>query len=354
MKSLIIFSLILAISYQSKAADFYTGIRQMGMGGAAVAVVNDETSLLINPIGLGRLREPYVTLVDPEVTTNIQSRSSVQNLSVIGAADLDKLYEELGTHLDKRFYTKAQIFPSFVNKNFGFGFLDKYEITATRESATQYLDLNYVSDWAGVVGANYSIWGGIVKFGATGKLIDRVEYVGKVNPATQAMDIQKIGSEGFGLGVDLGLSISSPTDLLPTIAVIAKDVGTTSFSAGNGMRGYPNLVEPNSIHSTVDVAFGIFPIKNQYFRSTFTVEYDDVTGYYENWGTKQKLHVGVEVNLVDQLFFRAGYNRGYATGGFEWAFRFFQLQLAYYGEEIGTEDNPVRDDRAAIKAVFRF
>jgi hypothetical protein len=60
------------------------------------------------------------------------------------------------------------------------------------------------------------------------------------------------------------------------------------------------------------------------------------------------------VNIADRFFFRGGYNRGYLTGGFEWNTQFIQLQFAYYGEEIGTEDNPVQEDRYAIKAVLRF
>src|SRR4051812_9789976 len=44
----------------------YNGIRTLAMGGASIAVVNDETALLINPAGLGKLRDFYGTLFDPE------------------------------------------------------------------------------------------------------------------------------------------------------------------------------------------------------------------------------------------------------------------------------------------------
>ena len=45
--------------------DFYRSPRQMAMGGASIGVVNDQTALIHNPAGLGRLRDVYLTLADP-------------------------------------------------------------------------------------------------------------------------------------------------------------------------------------------------------------------------------------------------------------------------------------------------
>ena len=41
--------------------EFYNGVRGLGMGGASVGVVNDETALLLNPAGMGKLRNAFVT-----------------------------------------------------------------------------------------------------------------------------------------------------------------------------------------------------------------------------------------------------------------------------------------------------
>lgn len=348
MKCLILL-LILSFSFLAQA-DFYQGIRQMGMGGAAIAVVNDETSLLLNPIGLGRLREPYITVVDPEVTTNQQSIGSVSSL-LTDATNLEEVYPELADNLDERYFVRTQLFPSYADRNYGFGALIKNEMTATRSSATQLLDLNYVSDWAAVAGINKSFYGGVVKIGAAGRWVDRVQYVGTLDPSTQGLDIKTIAVEGAGLAADLGISLSSPTDWLPTISVMAKDIGDTSFTLSNGMRDYLTTSDPSKIPMTVDVAVALFPIWTRLTRGTFTIEYDDVL---EQGDTVQKLHAGMEVNIADRWFFRGGYNRGYLTGGLEWTMPFIQVQLAYYGEEIGTEDNPIKDERYAMKLVFRF
>lgn len=343
--------LLFSLYGATSAADFYQGIRQMGMGGAAVAVVNDETALLLNPIGLGRLREPYVTLIDPEVTTNTQSVSSLQNLG-LEAIDVAPIYDELAGKLDTNYFVRAQVFPSFVTRNYGFGFLGKYDVSARRRASDQVLDLSYISDWAGVMGFNKSFFGGQVKLGVTGKYIERVEYTGSVDPSTQPLNIKQLGSSGAGVGADVGISFTSPTAWLPTLSVLAKDVGDTSFTMGGGLRdGYVGVGDPSKIPSTVDVAVALFPIWSNSRRGTFTVEYDDVMNEGKS---EKKIHAGMEINLSDTLFFRGGWNKGYLTGGFEYATAYFQFQLAYYGEEIGTDDNPIQDDRLSIKTVFRF
>ncbi len=349
MKCLIILSILGFISTQARA-DFYQGIRQMGMGGAAVAVVNDETSLLLNPIGLGRLRVPYITLIDPEVTTNTKSIVTVKNL-LTDATDLEELYPELADDLDQRYFVRTQIFPSYVDRHYGFGFLLKNEITAVRPSATGFLDLNYVSDMAGVAGFNKSFYGGVIKVGATGRWVDRVQYIGTVDPAVDGLNLKTLAVQGAGLAVDVGASLSSPTSWLPTLSVMVKDIGDTSFTMGSGMRSYLTTADPTKVPMTMDVALALFPIWSNYTRGTFTIEYDDVL---EDGDAVQKLHAGIEVNLADRFYFRGGYNRGYLTTGFEWNTQFVQLQLAYYGEEIGTEDNPQQDERVAFKAVLRF
>ena len=121
---------------------------------------------------------------------------------------------------------------------------------------------------------------------------------------------------------------------------MAKDVGNSSFGLGAGMRNYNSTKDPNAIPMTVDVALALFPINSQYLRSTFTVEYDDVANnLYKNFNTAQKLHAGVEFNLVDQIFFRAGYNRGYPTAGVEWGGALFTNSVGLLRRRSGYRDH---------------
>ena len=53
--------------------EFYNSARYLALGGAAAAIASDETALLANPAGLGRVRDKYGTLIDPEIETNSNS-----------------------------------------------------------------------------------------------------------------------------------------------------------------------------------------------------------------------------------------------------------------------------------------
>ncbi len=62
--------------YAQERYETYNGVRMLGMGGAGVATVNDETALLVNPAALGKLRDVFVTIVDPEVDCERRDRAN--------------------------------------------------------------------------------------------------------------------------------------------------------------------------------------------------------------------------------------------------------------------------------------
>src|SRR5437868_6172705 len=68
---------------------FYEGARGRAMGGAQIATTNDETALLINPAGLGKLRDFYGTLFDPEIeySNNFNSMNASSPISQPFAID---------------------------------------------------------------------------------------------------------------------------------------------------------------------------------------------------------------------------------------------------------------------------
>src|SRR5262245_48475072 len=71
-----------AASYASEKFEFYTGARMLGMGGAAVAAVNDETAIFTNPAALGKLRDVFITVVDPEIHYGADTTSFLTGFDV--------------------------------------------------------------------------------------------------------------------------------------------------------------------------------------------------------------------------------------------------------------------------------
>ncbi len=358
-------SLIGVVALQTPAAksgeryEFYNGVRQMGMGGAAVAVVNDETALLLNPAGLGKLRDYFVTVADPEIEGS-GNALAVSGGDVLGMMKpqpmLDKLNDaaNLGRHL----HLKGQVFPSLVVPNFGFGVLAKYSSDGEVDATNTNFSLDYFNDFAAVLGFNFRLFDGIIKLGANARMVNRVQISRTDIPANSTgLTIDNLAMEGFGVASDVGIILTAPVAYLPTVAAVWRDVGGTSYDFKEGMFTGAQTI-PDHTPQTVDVGIALFPIASKRTRVTWTAEYRDVLTASEEFDLYRRVHTGVELNIADALFLRAGMNQRYWTAGIEFAMANYQLQAATYGEEIGTATattTTTREDRRyTLKFAFRF
>lgn len=352
MRTNIILSLLLISNIAWGDYEFFRGVRQMGMGGASIAVVNDETSVLSNPNGLGRLRDSFYTIFDPEITASTDGADTLLGTAVIGSVDAEDVFNDLSGSDNDPYYFKGQTFPSIVFPNFGVGLLGRYEVTAQRLSDGT-LDYIYQNDYSLNLGFNMKFWGGRVKFGVAGRLINRVEYNGNLNPLVDNLEVSAFADEGMGLGVDAGLTLAAPWKWIPTLSVLVRDVGNTSFTMGSGLFTSATTT-PNDVYQSVDVAVAIFPIYSKYTRGVLTVEYTGIDNTENVDDHMDRLHIGTEVNLFDAYFVRAGYHEGDWTAGLEYASGIFQFQMATYSEEIVIGTTEKRDRRGILKFGVRF
>ncbi len=352
------FLLVLFLSVNSFAAEryeFYTGARQMGMGGASIAVVNDETALIQNPAALGKLREKYLTLVDPEVHMGETTAQILKDkdYDLTKTMDPQDLLDILNANPDKHFHSKIQLFPSLVFPNFGIGLLASYNYDAEVTSATSEYNLRYRNDYGVLLGYNFRFFDGIIKLGFNAKYINRVEIDDQYPTTSTGMAWKDIVNEGTAIGSDVALMMTGPWQYLPTLALVLKDVGDTSYSLGGGMF-YSGRPEPTKTDQTLDVGFSLSPILGKYSRMQLVAEYRDVMTDDDDEVTARRLHYGLEFNFFDKLFLRGGMNQGYWTAGAEVASENMQFQFAAYGEEIGTRDAEREDRRYIFKFALRF
>ncbi len=333
--------------------EFYRGVRQMGMGGASIAVVNDETSVLSNPNGLGRLRDSFYTLIDPELSTGLDDHETLLGTAALDSVIPEDVYNQLGDNLENPYYFKGQVFPSIVVPNFGIGVLGRYEVLAQRNSDGT-MDYQYQNDYSLNLATNLSFWGGRVKLGFAGRLINRVEYFGSKDPAVESLALSSFANEGLAIASDVGLTLAAPWQYLPTLTVLVRDVGGTSFSFGDGFFGNASNGRPNFQQQSIDVAVALFPIYSNQSRGVFTVEYTGVDSTDEVEDPMDRLHVGTEINMWDAYFFRLGYHANDWTAGFEYATGLLQWQMATYSEMVRIGNYSERDRRGVLKLGIRF
>jgi hypothetical protein len=333
---------------------FFRGVRQMGMGGAAVATVNDETALFLNPAGLGKVRGPYIVIANPEIEGNYDTiNGAVGNNQYSSLLTLQPFMDNIAKrNPDKHLHMKLQLLPAFITTNFAVGAHVKYSLDAEYFAATDVMHMDYVNDYAAAIGYCFRLLEGRLKIGVSGKLVNRVSVSQDIPGTSTNVTLNTLAAEGTGAGWDAGVLLTAPWKFLPTLAVVAHDIGKTHFNLGNGYF-YKTGVKPEPQAQSVDAAFAIFPIHGNHTRSTWTVEYRDIQNP-EAQDVFRRIHAGVEFNFGDTFFFRAGMNQRYYTAGLELVLGRQQIQLTTYGEEIGTPTRFREDRRFIFEYAFRL
>jgi len=348
-------STFLLISFSAQAQEvreFYNGIRAMGMGGAAIAIVNDETALLYNPAALGKLRDSYGTLIDPEAVGSEANANILKNKLFGNPFSLTDVKEATDITREKPYYTRAQIFPSYVLKNFGIGVYAKYELAAEMNAAGTSMQTFYEEDIAAVLGYSLRLFDGRVKIGASAKYLSRIQVDKALDP-TGSLAVKDHAREGAAIATDAGIVLTAPWKLLPTLSVVARDIGNTKFTAGKNIR-MTTTDRPPEVKADYDAALAIFPIHSNNTRSSFTIEFSNILKSADYKRKDRFYHMGYEWNYSDLFFLRAGMNGRYWTAGFEISSERTQFQLVSYGEEIGTSTAPREDRRYGFKFAIRF
>lgn len=340
--------------YAGERYEFYNGVRQTAMGGAGIGVANDETALLLNPAALGKLRNAYFTLVDPEVSVSGPfSQLILDGANPLDLFSLQGVVNSLNGEVDTPLHTQLQLFPSIVLQNFGIGILKKYSFNAISNSAGSSADITYFDDTAVVVGFNLRFFDGRIKFGFNGRYINRVYVNESILTNVASADASTYAKEGAGIASDVGLILTAPWATLPSISVVARDVGNTHYNINEGFTYNTTERPPNTVQ-TIDAAFSFFPIHGNNVRSSFSFEARDLTNVAEEKSASRRYHAGAELNIYDHLFLRAGYNQFYWTAGFEVAMEKLQIQLSSYAEDVGPDEAPIEDRRYVFKFVLRF
>lgn len=345
----------LSVFATSEWVEGYTNARALGMGGSLIGVTSDETSLYRNPANLGSVRKYFGSIVDPELEGQGTFTDIVRAGSFTKAVEVEHMAGELAKNPGEFYHARVQFTPSFTTKNFGFGLLYRNELNAVvSKTATTLMDTFYQNDLGAVVGMNQSLFGGVVKIGASAKAINRIEVVSSTLAVSGgSFALSNIAAEGSAIAYDAALMIQLPYAWVPTLTGVVRDIGDTQFNLRSGVRA-TTVSQPATVKQSVDAAISLFPIHANKIRSVWTIEYRDITdSRKEDWARK-RLHVGAEINFKDVFFLRLGANQGYATGGIEISSEKLSWQISSYGEEIGTKAKPLEDRRYATRILIRY
>lgn len=322
--------------------EYGQSIRALGMGNAYTAVVTDGDALFYNPGALGRVKGINLTLLNLNAGINgANALQSAQQIANSNASGIDRFSDLFGQRIWLGMGGKVNLYMP----HFGLAVYDSGKIGfELKDPIIPYFDINYLNDYGLVLGGSFSV-GPSASVGFTAKKITRMGSNEKIGISSfldgNTSNIQSnLNRRGNGYGADLGFVWEIPAPFNPVISGVWKDVGGTTFLKEAGIEKPPKILEEQILGVAAGFDLTVFGM-------VAAIDYKHITTPREPLG--KKLHMGLELDLP-VLDIRAGFSQGYYSLGASLDLFLFQLDLAYYGVEIG--EYPGQDEDRRIQLAL--
>ncbi len=342
----LLFFFCLALTFVNAEArelfEYGQSIRALGMGNAYSAVVNDGDALFYNPGALGRVKGINLKIINLNVGVNGENAyNTAMNISNSTATGIDRFADYFGQQIWLGVGGKSILtMPNFGVGVYGSGYMG-FEI---KDPILPYIDLNYLADYGLVVGGSFAI-GPNSHFGISAKRITRMGTTQEVGVSQfldgQTTSIQSnMNRRGNGYGADIGFVWEIPAPLNPVISGVWKDLGTTTFLKETGVEKPPRILDEQILGIATSFDLTVVGM-------TAAIDYKHINTVNEIIG--KKVHMGLELDLP-LIDIRGGFSQGYYSIGASLDLFVMQLDLAYYGVELG--EYPGQDEDRRIQLAL--
>ncbi|HCL55685.1 MAG TPA: hypothetical protein DHW82_01570 [Spirochaetia bacterium] len=357
--------------------------RFMALGDAGVAVANDTYLLYQNPAGLGINKEGVAEGNGIFTILSVGARTDVKlALDVIDAIDAvskdpamdandplqaiynqkDKVNKIIGKNLG--IGLTGPIYLGYVGDGWGFMLSDAVDLSATvtRHAIPRVIvNGNAVVEFKFGLAFNFDLFDkNDLSIGIAPKVFER----GDAN-------LDKGLTEVESLQDDIGDSIGFGTGFGLDAGILLKIPFMKESRFGFAIDNLYSIYDKKSVNTNGDTTdLGTKKIK-PVAKFGFYFEFSDLTrDLIGDWlglkvmadinhlfdneypGLGKKLHFGAEFSLFSFLYFRAGINQGYMTGGLGLDLFILRVDYAYYQREVGPyAGNKVESTHAASISI---
>jgi len=347
--------------YAQEIYEIYNSVRMLGMGDNGSTLADDENCHFYNPAGIAErkaIKGASINLFSPAFGLDMNLyRSARQILSSGMSGMVNFIQENPGNH----YHMRANIFPNISIRNLSFGVLIQSNVDAENSGElstiipTEYtFALNTTHDVIPTLTVGFPIYGGILRLGASTKLIWRTEYNENL-PYSQMANLSFADTlnEGMGFAFDAGALVTFPVKYFPKFSVVVKNITGTSFWKTRVFTANPPSA-PHDIAQTIDIGYGMYFFISDQVRMRWGTDYRDLLNA-NNSAWFKKIHSGIEFDFGKStekpfLQVRAGINQFLWTAGVSINSSFNSFEFATYGEEL-TNSFYGRSDR---RLVFRY
>ncbi len=343
-----------ALDFEDHAfPEFVTSARALAMGNAYISKVDDAWAAFYNPAGLGTVRKPSLHLANAHLEAsqgllNVVSDGPAYKIpeNYLDSYDGQELREKLAKNPGKLAHSRANFFPNFTARGITLGYLFSQRNRAiVNDDAENKFEIAERRDHGPVFALNASLFGGVLKLGASGTYLFRRELYKSFDPdeeinISHSMDYK----EGRGLQVVGGARLTLPFTYLPTFSAVLRN------ATNNGWEGVGDGGAPEKIKQTVDVGFSITPQIGKVTRLHMEVDFKDLNNSYDT-DSKRRLGAGMELDINRRLFLRAGYGDGWGSGGIGVRTRTFILDLTTYAVDRSRDGFREDEDRRWVFSI---
>ncbi|MGZ3788137.1 MAG: hypothetical protein ACXVLQ_06415 [Bacteriovorax sp.] len=355
MKCLLALLLILS-SYSIKAITFEdavfpelaTSARALAMGNAFISKVDDASAVFYNPAGLGTVRYPHLHLSNFHLELNkgfISSSTAGTIGNAVGsfskAFSLDGTRQLLLKNPGTISHSSFHALPNFTSRYFSMGYLLSQKTRAIVTSTTSPTGFEYADrfDHGPYAALNLSLFGGIIKAGASAILLQRKELISTADPNAKINLSSNSYQKGNMVDMTAGGKLTLPFVFLPTFSANIHNALDKGFSGASGAGA------PAKIPRSYDVGFSITPQIGTSTRIHLEMNYKDLAAAYKGVSTTRKIVFGAELDFSRVFFFRLGYGDGFGSAGLGIKSRKLEFDLTTYAVDTTTSSFRGHEDR---------
>ena len=336
-------------AYAGEIREVYRNTEVQAMGGASIAVVEDEAALYLNPAGLAATKKIKIHLV----TADIAFGSELLGFIPAATAAFNHLGPDtLNVLMGKRIYVQGQATPTFMMPNFAFGILlDQQLALYTVNRALPNFTLGYQTTNGAQAGYGVAIkpkGGGDrseIRLGFAGKMLFRrggyrLVPVTELTALSQETIHRITGDFGQGFGVDLGAQYFFKVNKILTVSagVVYRDIGDTNFGSG-----------PDPIKG--DLGYGLGARLNM---GMLKITGDwDYSHLQDRTDWRKKNHFGLSFGLPFLSVF-GGVDQVYLTYGAAVDVWLLRIAAASYAEELDSFVYQAPQRRWSLRVDFKL
>ena len=346
---LVQFGLMTAHASEYSPGISYPSTKANGMGGAFLAMPQEEWSPFYNPSWIGNQRDVKLSLL------NAEAQGTKSWISGEGKfkQDLSKRASLLSSGNGGDFSSSVGAFPHVRLWKFIFGvnYRDRREAwapsgTGNRLHYEASRDLSYIG------GFGLRFFRGLIQIGGVAKYLMRAETPAQLVEDTSLLGVESLSYKsevrtGRVWTGDAGVSLVFPWAALPTFTAVVRNLGSRHFKQGSVSQAEASSSEaPLDLVEQVDLGFGMSPWLAKKLRLRLSFDYFDVRNDL-NVDDQERFHAGMEFAYARSIFLRGGYSHGGPSFGFGVDVKGIKLDFAYYEQrrfdsDLNQEDKSKR------------